>query len=64
MQEKNTENSRKQTKACGIYLSFMIRAGNGNRTHPTSLGSWCTTDIRYLRLKVEVISLPHKKYYN
>ncbi len=31
------------------FTEFHVRAGNGSRTHPTSLGSWCTTDIRYLQ---------------
>ena len=30
------------------FTEFHVRAGNGSRTHPTSLGSWRTTDVRYL----------------
>ena len=30
------------------FIEFHVRAGNGSRTHLSSLGSWRTTDVRYL----------------
>lgn len=38
------------------FTEFHVRAGNGSRTHLTSLGSWCTTDVRYLQSNYLIVS--------
>ncbi len=49
--EKKGQSKIPQEFVVGLrdFTEFHVKAGNGSRTHPTSLGSWCTTDIRYLQ---------------
>lgn len=51
--------SQKESAENGVFKPFsaLYRAGSGNRTRLSSLGSWHTTDVLYLQVRKELYTV-------